>query len=289
MLDRLEFLLGEAFTSLRRNTWMTFAAVTTSAMALLLIGGLGLAYLRLSDFAATLPGKLEIRVFLEMDLPEDRINEVGDKIREIPEVASVEFITRAEGWRKMRQRLPEITKYVENPLPDSYTVTTDGVADIDDVASKIERISGQDGVQYLKEEFNIIQDTFRLLKLIGIGLGGMMLLTSGVLIYNAIRLAIVARHREIRIMQLVGATRSTVWIPLLIEGAIQGTIGGAIAATILWPAYQIVASLTGQLTFISQGARAYPVLTAYALLIFGGALYGLICSAIAVREPRKNT
>ncbi|MCH7945034.1 MAG: hypothetical protein IIC73_03345, partial [Armatimonadetes bacterium] len=200
----------------------------------------------------------------------------------------VELIPRAEGWRKMRQRLPEITKYVDNPLPDAYRVTTNVVADIDLVASKIERIPGQDGVEYLKEEYNIIQDTFRLLKLIGIGLGGMMLLTSGVLIYNAIRLAIVARHREIRIMQLVGATRSTVWIPLLIEGAVQGTIGGAIAASILWPAYQIVASLTDQLAFIEERARPFPFLTAYGLLIVGGAVYGLICSGIAVREPRTN-
>ena len=289
MLDRLEFLLGEALTSLRRNTWMTFAAVTTSAMALLLIGGLGLAYLRLSDYAATLPSKLEMRVFLMLDLPEDTMREVGGRIREIPEVASVELIPKAEAWRKMRQRLPEITEGIDNPLPDAYKVTTKGVADIDSVAAKIEQIPGQDGVEYLREEYNIIEDTIRLLRLIGIGLGGMMLLTSGVLIYNAIRLAIVARHREIRIMHLVGATRSTVWIPLLIEGAIQGTIGGAIAASILWPAYKIVESLTEQLAFVPEGVTPFPVLTAYSLLIVAGAIYGLICSAIAVREPRKNT
>ncbi|MCH8978538.1 MAG: ABC transporter permease [Armatimonadetes bacterium] len=289
MIDRLEFLLGEAFTSMRRNTWMTFAAVTTAAMALLLIGGLGLAYLRLADYAATLPEKLVIRVFLEMDLPEDTIKVVEGRIWEIPEVASVELIPKAEGWRKMRQRLPEITEGLDNPLPDSFNVTTKGVADIDLVASKIEKIPGQDGVEYLREEYNIIEDTIRLLTLIGVGLGGMMLLTSGVLIYNAIRLAIVARHREIRIMQLVGATRSTVWIPLLIEGAVQGTIGGAIAASILWPAYQIVASLISKLAFMEQGLRPYPFVTAYVLLVLAGAVYGLICSAIAVREPRKNT
>lgn len=289
MLDRLEFLIGEAFTSLRRNTWMTFAAVTTSAMALLLIGGLGLAYLRLADYASTLPSKLVMRVFLKLDVPEDTIIEVGDKIRDIPEVVEIEFVPKAEGWRKMRQRLPKITEGLDNPLPDSYNVTTRSVADIDDVAKKIEQIPGQDGVEYLKEEYNIIEDTIRLLKLIGIGLGGMMLLTSGVLIYNAIRLAIVARQREIRIMHLVGAARSTVWIPLLIEGAIQGTIGGAIAASILWPAYRIIESLTDQLAFVPEGVTPFPVLTAYSLLTVAGAIYGLICSAIAVREPRKTT
>ena len=76
MLDRIEFLLLEAFTSLRRNTWMTFSAVTTSAMALLLLGGLGLAYRGILNFAAELPSKLEIRVILHASLTDEEVGQL---------------------------------------------------------------------------------------------------------------------------------------------------------------------------------------------------------------------
>jgi cell division protein FtsX len=65
MLDRLEFVLTEAFVSLGRNRWMSFAAITTAAMALLLLGGLGYVYLQIKARADELPSKFEISAFFK--------------------------------------------------------------------------------------------------------------------------------------------------------------------------------------------------------------------------------
>jgi cell division transport system permease protein len=113
-----------------------------------------------------------------------------------------------------------------------------------------------------------------------------MLLTGGILIFNSIRLTIVARRKEMLIMQLVGAARSTIRVPLLIEGMIQGTLGGVVASLLLWPAYEVVQSLGKTLAFLSESAAAYPAMGVFFSLSGIGAVYGLICSAIAVREPR---
>lgn len=287
MLDRIEFLLLEAFTSLRRNTWMTFSAVTTSAMALLLLGGLGLAYRGIMNFAATLPSKLEMRVFVQMDLPEDQVKQVGESILNLPEVGKVVLVPREQAWEEWRQKYPSETEGMENVLPDAYKVTMRDVGDADVVATKIKEIPGQDGVEYFQKEYDLIDQTVKLIRLIGAVLGGMMLLTSGVLIYNSIRLAIVARSKEIRIMQLVGAARSTIWTPLLIEGVIQGALGGVIAATILWPSFALVHSMSANLQYLGENQASFPVFMAYSYLVGIGALYGLICSVIAVREPRR--
>ena len=288
MLDRIEFLLSEAFTSLRRNTWMTFSAVTTSAMALLLLGGLGLAYLGIVRFAEGLAGRLEMRVLLELDLPQAQVKAIGELIREIPEVADVVLVPKEKAWEDLRRKLPEQTEGLENVLPDAYKVTMGDVGDADLVSSKIELIPGQDGVEYFREEYNVIDQALGLIRLIGGAIGGMMFLTSGVLIYNSIRLAIVARQREIRIMQLVGAARSTIWIPLLIEGVVQGAVGGVIAATMLWPAYESAKSLMQSLAFLQSTEARFPAASVYLWLTLIGAFYGLICSMIAVREPRRG-
>jgi cell division transport system permease protein len=288
MLDRIEFLVSEALISLRRNTWMTFSAITTSATALMLLGGLGLVYMSILDFAASLPSKLEMRVMMTIDLPQEDIRRVGLAIEQIPEVAAVELLPRDEAWEKYREMYPEETEGMENVLPEAYKVTMGDVGDADLVASKIEQIPGQDGVVYFREEYNLIDQAVELIRLIGAVLGGMMLLTSGVLIYNSIRLAVVARNKEIRIMQLVGAARSTIWVPLLIEGFIQGALGGLLAATVLWPAYNMVQKMSESLAFIGEAQSNYPAVLAYSSLVGIGALYGLICSMIAVRERRQR-
>ena len=288
MLDRLEFLFSEAFLSLRRNLWMTFAAVTTSAMALLLLGGLGLVYMRITEYAASLPGKLDVRVFMEYDLDRDRALQIGDEIAALPEVANLEFVPREKGWVEIQRQFPDITLDLENPLPDAYNVRLHEVGDADAVAEKVLAIQGVDpkGVEYLSALHKFLDESIRLIKLLGVGLGGMMGLTSGVLIYNAIRMAILARRKEIRIMQLVGASRATVWTPLLIEGVIQGILGGAIAASVLWIAYGFTRALIASVSTLGDTGR-FPALLAFSVLIITGALYGLICSAIAVREPRR--
>lgn len=285
MLDRLEFLIVEALTSLKRNPWMSFAAITTSAMALLLLGGLGLAYLSVKKYADTLPSQLEMRVFLEYELPQERVEEIGNEIRELQQVKDVDLISRETAWEEMKERYPETTLGFSNILPEAYRVTLNDVGEFDAVAKKVAEIPGHESVSYLREEYNLINEAVSLIKLLGIVLGGMMFLTSGVLIYNAIRLAILARGREIKIMELVGATRSTVWIPLMIEGAVQGALGGLIATSLLWPAYGLVQKLMEP---IKEQEGTFPAGSTYVILITAGVLYGLICSLIAVRQPRKE-
>ncbi len=287
MLDRIEFLIAEAFISLRRNTWMTFSAVTTSAMALLLLGGLGLAYRGIMGFASSLPNKLEMRVMLQSELPQEQVTAIGLQIQAIPEVASVELIPSELGWQRMKEAFPDVTEGMDNVLPDAYRIKIRKVGDADLVASKVGQLQGQDGVEYMRQEYNLIDESVRLIRLVGAVLGGMMFVTSGVLIYNAIRLAIMARAREIRIMELVGASSTTIWVPLLIEGVIHGALGGALASVVLWPTYDLVLSMGSKLAFMTENPAPFPAAQVFGVLIVVGALYGLICSAIAVRVPRK--
>lgn len=288
MLDRLEFLFGEALSALRRNTWMTFAAVTTSAMALFLLGGIAYLYLSIQNYAETLPGRFEVRVFLREGMKSDEISRAATKIREIDGVASAQWIPRAQAWAKMRQQMPEQTKGFENPLPDGFNVRLVELEGADAVIAKLRALPfvPPDGVSYLRAEMRLIDQVLALLRWLGAGLGGLMLLTAGVLIYNAIRLTIVARRREMRIMRLVGATRATVVMPLLIEGVMQGAIGGALAGVLVGAAHGGVAWVLRTQTAFGQ-AGAFPWVSYSLVLALIGAGYGLVCSGLAVRDPRR--
>lgn len=289
MLDRIEFILSEAFIALRRNTWMTFAAITTSAVALYLLGGLALVYLGVQRYAQTLPGRFTMEVFLRDDVVQPQIREAARRIRAIPGVKSAVWIPRDLFWEQEKKKYPPaVTEGIENPLPDKFKVTLERVEEAERVAANIRLIPQVDpkNVLFQSGEQRLIADVLALLRLLGLSAGGLLFLTSGVLIYNAIRLTIVARWREMRIMRLVGATPATVSLPLLVEGMIQGALGGLLAAGLIGLSHAGLQRLVESLMTMGRLADI-PLVPIAALLAAVGSAYGFACSALALREPGR--
>lgn len=289
MFDRIEFLISEALTALKRNTWMTFAAITTSCMALFLTGGVAFAYKGISDYAALLPSRFEMRIFLKEGVsPTDAAKDKAE-FAKIPGVKDVVWLPRDKAWANFRVQNPDYpTEGLENPLPDAFTLTLSDVDKAEGIAKTIaeNKTVAPDGVVYLKREREMLSQALGFLRLIGIALGGLMLITSGVLIYNAIRMTIVARRREFNIMRLVGATSSTITIPLLIEGVIQGVIGGVLASLLVKGSHNYLYTQLGSFSgIIKMGPLSYS--TIFISLVSLGAVYGLVCSLIAIRDKKK--
>lgn len=288
MLDKLEFLLTEAAVALRRNSLMTFAAVTTVAVSLFLLGGLGYVYWRIIEYAESLPGRFEMQVFLRDGATLNTVEETAAKIRGIEGVRTATWIPRDKRWELEKRENPSLTQGIENPYPEAFKVTLTDLSLSDQVAAAIREVAAVDpeGVVYLEQEQRLVDQALRLVRGLGGIVGGMLFLTGGILIYNAIRLAVNSRRLEIRIMQLVGATRLTVQVPFLIEGIVQGAIGGMVATLGLFFAHYYVASFVN--TFQAIGSPpAFPAWTFLGALSAVGATYGLLCSTLALRAPLR--
>lgn len=288
MLDRLEFILGEAFAALRRNSLMSLAAVTTVAVSLFFLGGLAYVWTRLTAYAESLPAQLDARVYLKDGIrARDDISKVAEAIRTLPGVRVVQWIPRELAWEKKRLELGYRPGEVPNLYPDALKVIW---ADLDKAPAATQTILRMPEVNLVRqhtEAQRTVSDFLIMLRNVGFGIGGILLLTGGILIYNAIKLTILSRRREIRIMQLVGATRATIATPFLLEGLVQGALGGVLAALILLSAQVAVKNYTdANLSFI-QIREEFPLSFALWVLASTGAIYGLICSSIAVREPTR--
>lgn len=293
MLDRIEFVLSEAFISLRRNLLMTIAAVSTMAMALFLLGGMKHAYSTISHQLSKQTENFELRVFLMNGITEEQLTEVAAKIDAIDGVKAKEYITPEEGMKEFQELNPDIPVIglPEDTFPGAFDVTPADIGQSKRIQRELERLPYLDtpnAVQNADEMRNILEGLRTGLRNLGLSMGGLMLLTGGIIIYNAIRLTILARRREMRIMQLVGATRTTVWSPLLMEGVIQGAAGGLISAGLLWVTIEMVKGVI--LRFDSQAhLEGLPFVAACLWQMLAGAVFGFICSTIAVREPRKES
>ena len=290
MLDRIQFLFSEGFMALRRNGWMTFAAVTTVAVALFLIGGLAYVYGQLRSSAGQLTGLFEMRASIVDGTKPAEISRIAKDIRAIPGVKAATWIPRDKAWQKYLSEHSEHREYaeLENPYPDMLKVTLSELKDSAEIVAKVKNVKGvkADEVKYLSDVAELIVDLQAIVSWLGLVLGGVLFVTAGILIYNAIRLTVVSRRLEIRIMQLVGASFLTVRIPFYIEGFVQGAIGGVLATIVLF-ACQVVIEFRLPEFFANVQLPPFPWVPFLILLPALGAFYGFVCSMIAVRTPLR--
>ena len=97
-----------------------------------------------------------------------------------------------------------------------------------------------DEVQYSQEWIDRIQAVMGVIEIVGLVFGGLLFLAALFIVTNTIKLTIYSRKDEIEILKLVGATNGFVKAPFLIEGSIQGFLGGSVAMGILFLGYILV-------------------------------------------------
>ncbi len=274
---------------MRRNLALGFAAVTTVAISLYLLAGMVYVGRRATAYLETLPGRFEMTINLKEGTDLAGIRRTAKYLRMMPGVAHVVWIPRDRRWAQEQAVHPELTEGLENPLPDSIRVRLRDLSRSDAVASKAGKMSTVDpvgGVQYFREAQNAVAEWIPFLRNLGFGLGGLLCAVAGVLILNAIRLTVESRRVEIRIMRLVGASRTVVALPFVLEGVIQGLLGGGLAAGGLLLSQRLVES---RLAALSMGASLapfpFPMYLGVLCAVGGG--YGGICSVLAMRTPLR--
>jgi cell division transport system permease protein len=295
VFDRITFVIGEALQNLRRHGFMTFSAVAVVAISLALIGGLALTYKSALDFAQRVPGQFSMNIVLRDGTTQTEITQTAAAIRKFRGVETVNWIPRDKAWARLKQQQPEMTEGIDNPLPDAFKVTLNTLERTDEIADEIRQLPSvdpTDGVKYMSVEQNVVRGWIRFIQWLG-SIGILLFIIAGILIYNTIRLAAIARRTEVRIMRLVGASRATVAIPFLLEGLLQGAVGGALSAMFVWGGWRILTdtlaktkNVTEMQAVMSPEAAATPVFP-LALIVWGltglGAVYGVLCSLIALR------
>lgn len=290
MLDRLEFILSEAFTALRRNPLMTVSAVSTSAIALVILGGLGYAYLSLRAQLDQLPGQFQITFSVNPGTELPDISESAQKLRQVEGVSRVVLLPRDVEWEKWRRKqgMYEDTQDIENPLPDQLLITLSDLEKAEGVRAQIESLPTyyeRDGIRDAVEERRRVSALLEFVRWAGILLGIVTFFTAGALILNSVRLTVIARQQEIRIMRLVGATNSRIRWPFLLEGGFQGALGGVVAGLLLWLLAWYLSRRSAEITgpFLQAGAE-FPALRLTLFLVGVGTILGILAAAVSVRN-----
>jgi cell division transport system permease protein len=231
--------LREAFATFRRAPLLSTLGILTIAFSLFAFGLFGLVAVNIRDALASVEERVEIRAFIVDGTPTAATNEALIDIRAFPEVLSANYISSDSALARAQRELGEFKDVFEKDvLPASLDIKMKpGFRDPTTVESVAGRIKSYDFIEDVRfgEDWIIKLHRLRnIATLVGLGLGLAFAVVSIIIIGSTIRIIVLARAREISIMRLVGATNGFIRMPFLLEGFLQGVLGGLIALALTW-------------------------------------------------------
>jgi len=286
MLDRLEFVLSEAIEAIRRNGLMAVAAVNTTAIALLVFGGLGYAYLGIQNRLADLGTQFTLIVSIRDGTNMNGIHEMAEHARTLEGVKRVVHLPKEEHWRKVLEKYPDIGRGAKNPFPEQLLIEITSADLVDGVRAEMEKHPlywPEKGIQDANRERFLLRRLTSFVHYVGTLLILVTFMTAGTLIYNTVHLAVMSRRQEIHTMRLVGASHGTIRWPFLLEGGIEGMLGGLLAGFALWGLTAWLSRLVTAYSLIKVGGET-PGWTGVVLLAALGAALGMLCAGLSVRK-----
>jgi cell division transport system permease protein len=280
----LSYTLRESFSGFKRTKLSSAISIITICVSLLLLGVFAVITVHASRFIESIRNKVELEAFLQEPITGEEISDLARTITGFNGVEKVVFISKEEAAQIFKQETGEdIYSVLDfNPLPPSFKISLQPeyrtAESARNLYEQLRVLKGIESVLYRRALLELMDRRATSVNKFTLGLGVLISLSAIILVSNTIRLAIYAKRRLIRTMELVGATRLFIRVPFLLEGLVQGIIGGLVAAGILycvveyavrWIAPEVVEYATMEPAF-------------YGLVVVSGAVLGLLGSAISV-------
>jgi cell division transport system permease protein len=234
------FSLREGIKGLGRARLASLITISSISFALFLVGLFIVFSVNVNYWIDDFRSRIELEIFLEADIQNQAGIEISKRIAALESVGEVTFISKEEAAKRFEAEFGRSVYDVleTNPLPSSVIVKMkpgfQTLEHITELANKIYLIDGVSDIVYQRNFILLITRYINIIYLIGISSGVLLVFIAVVLLYNTIRLTILARSDIIEIMKLVGATKSFVRRPFLIEGFIQGASGAVISGLMLY-------------------------------------------------------
>ena len=270
----------DSFFAFRRSPLLSALSITTIAFSLFAVGLFGLVVVNIRQALEHVEERVEIRAFVSDKTPVEQIALAANEVAKYPEVQSVDLVTQEQALERARKELGEFKDVFEAEfLPPSLDVhLKSGFRDpatVHRVADELKALSFVDDVRYGEEWITQLYKLRNIAGVAAVALGLAFAAVAVIIIGATIRMAVLARSREISIMRLVGATDGYIRRPFLIEGFVKGILGGALALGLTWLAIHVVSGyLSFQTVFFDERAAL--------LGLAAGAMMGLMGSAFSV-------
>lgn len=241
----LFYFIKQSFESIWRNGVMSFASVAVLMSLLVVIGGFTLLVYNIDVNLDSIGDLNQIVVFCDKESSEAEVAAIGEKIRKLDNIDSVEFVSKEDGleWLKEKNDVYKDVTSENNPLPDKYVIS---YADTEKVPELDYQLKQIDGIWKINNRLDLASSIESLksgVMLVFVWFLVILGIVSVFIIINTIKLSVFSRKNEISIMRYIGATGWFISLPFVFEGIIIGLISSVIAYFVEWYIYSYIESL----------------------------------------------
>ncbi len=279
-----------AFVNILANRLVHAISIGTISSSLILFGSFVLLFFNLNNWMAEWGQSLSMSVYLQDHIDQKTKARIEALLKNLPSAELKEYISKDRAMEDLVEGLGAHSGLLdglkENPLPASFEIVFKDVnvrqLDPEGIKKEIEKIQGVQEVQYSEEWLDRFEGLIYVLKVAGYVIAGFLCLAVLFITTNTIKLTIYSRRDEIEILKLVGATDWFVKTPFLIEGAVQGVIGGFIALTALFLLFGMLSLQKVHIIGLPVLEIVFLPLPHLTLILLLGLFLGLVGSLIAV-------
>jgi cell division transport system permease protein len=293
-LRALGYSVEEALVELWRNRLVNLVSIATIAVSLFILGIFLSVSANLNELMAGWASRVQITLYLGEGATDEEQANLRRLLDGSPEVEGFEFVSSDAAAARFRSYFPELQNLPDllesNPLPASFEVNLAesyrAPAQVKALAARFDTVAGVSEVDYDLLWIERLSAIIGLVRALGLAIGAALVLASVFTIFNVIKLTVYGRQDEIGIMRLVGATHAYIRGPFLVEGILQGGLGGALAILLLYLSHGLL---------LREALRSFQLLPASSWLAFvppagwvaivaGGMVVGLFGSFLSVRK-----
>lgn len=298
---RLQFILGEIGSGLRRNLSMVVSVILVTFVSLTFVGAAGMLQLQINQMKGYWYDKVQVAIFLCNEgsaaagcasgpVTDEQQKNLEALLRS-PAVAQYinefQFESKEDAYGHFKEQFsnsPIVDSVAPDQLPASFRIN---MKDPEKYQIISETFASQPGVESVIDQRKILEQLFSVMNgasVVAVVIAAVMIVCAILLIATTIRLSAFSRRRETGIMRLVGASKTVIQLPFILEGVIAALIGAALASGTLWAvSYFFLGDLSKQFQdtpFISPGQTLVLVPALFAL----GVILAGISSLLTLRR-----
>ncbi len=302
-MSSLFYFFKESLTGFSRNLGTTLGSIVTVFLSLLIIGIFLIGGSIANNVMVSVESQVSITAYVSDDAEQTDIDSVMATIESWEDVESVGFTTKDEALQNFQESMgsDDIVAQLDgqNPLPASIDIELFDPQLVEEVAERIVADASfqaicdnpddpSDSVKYGESSVERLFELTTYVRYVGIALIALLIFVALVFINNTIRLAILARRKEISIMRLVGASNGFIRGPFLMEAALHAVIGSSFAIGILELLRRFVLPrISDALMWLPVDLSARVYLQIYGALIVAGLIIAAIGAFFAMRRYLK--
>ncbi|MDX2479704.1 MAG: permease-like cell division protein FtsX [Desulfuromusa sp.] len=294
MLDKIRYFIMRALRNMRQWPFLCSASILTMAIALATVATFFLVVVNIEQLALRWTKEIQVIAYLQKAPNSQNIAALTKKLKSFPEVESVNYVSQADAMQRFKKHLGVDASLLEgvsqNLLPASFELglhpdyrNQQGIAT---VVEQLENNLEVDDLRYGQKWLERFNNFVGMMRFVGIILGGFLIFGALFIVSNTIKLTLYARRDELEIMALVGATMRFIKVPFMLEGAIQGLLGGLLSLAFLALSFVFVISRSLNTFWLTPADfdLLFLTLDQQIILVLSGVALGILGSLSSLRR-----